>query len=408
MADTRAVSAGRVLLWLSFLLAGLWCARTVRVAVGRDVGEFVQYYTAGRAAGEGEPVASFYDDRSFRALTRSYGIDATNIYYPNPPTTAFLSVPLGELPFRESRLAWLGVSVAASLGSIALLARVVPLHGPALPLFATYSLLFQPLASNLVQGQAYAVLLGLQGLGLWALRRGRTGVAGLAMAVPLAGKLASPGVVLLAALPRYRKLALSALGGALALSAASAAALGIAPWAAFLGVGRRISGDPSLVVPAFQSLHGMVFRTLTRDAAWNPAGTWQAPLLAGALTVSSLLALVLLGLAMARREADPVRVLAWFLSLGILASPFAQDYTYTSALPLAALACGEVAAERRPSILLAWLAGLALLGAPFQLFVRLPADGLAAPLAYPRVWGTLVLLLLLARGTAQRTEEAPA
>lgn len=370
-------------------LFGARVASSMR-APGR--GEFAAYWTAARLVSEGAPVGPFYDDEAFRASLREKGIAQNDIWYPNPPTTAFAFLPLAALPYPLARAAWVGLSAGLLLATAAGLARISKLRGAFLAAFLLFALHGQPSRADLGHGQIYALATALLALAARELLAGRTGRFGGVLGVLAVVKLAGSHLWLLA-LPRRRRDGL-VWGGltAAGLLLLSVPFVGVAGWRAFLSVPARIAGDTSFSVTAFQSLGGLVRRLLVPDARWNPRPLLDAPVAASILLVvvqAALAGAVLLAVFRGRSEA-----LAFSSAIlaTLLASPFTQDYTFVQATVPAAFVLSVLQERPARGPILAALAGMALIGAADGHKSAALQDGAFVFLAYPKVYGALLLL----------------
>jgi hypothetical protein len=110
-------------------------------------------------------------------------------YNAHPPTSVLLALPLARLDYPDAVLAWNAISLAAFLGSLTIVATVLPvsrtLFSPALALLT----FCHPLYGNLCQGQL-TLILGFLVTMMWALERsGRSSAAGLLLGTATAIKL---------------------------------------------------------------------------------------------------------------------------------------------------------------------------------------------------------------------------
>ncbi|KAA0254564.1 DUF2029 domain-containing protein [Acidobacteria bacterium ACD] len=372
----------------------LFVPRVVASSRGVRGGEFAAYWTAARLVSEGAPVDRFYEDAEFRAHLRANGIAQNDIWYPNPPTTALVFLPLSGRRYEAARAAWVGLSGLLLVGMVALLARAAALEGGLLAAFVLFGLHGQPSLADLGHGQAYAFVTALLAVAARAFVLGRPRAFGSLLGVLAPVKLAGGHLWLLAIPRRLRTGLLWGVGSAAILVLLSVPFVGLAGWRAFLTVPGRIASDPTFSVTAFQSLGGLVRRLFVPDPTWNPRPLLDAPFVADALVVAAQLALAGIVLALGGRDREPGLALSAAVLAGLLASPFSQDYTYVQAVVPAAFVLSALQGGRVPGRTLAAFAGLLLIGASGWHKSAAFQDGAAALLAYPKVYGALILLVL--------------
>jgi hypothetical protein len=242
----------------------------------------------------------------------------------------------------------------------------------------------------------------LGGLVLYALARGHDALAGASLGLVFLLKLAGwPLWGVLALRARWRVLVWVA-------SASAAVVLLSLPWVKLdtwqyylLSVLPRWLQAPIAAVPAYQTVGGFWQHVLRFDPSLNPAPIADRPRLAAALTIACtlvLLGLTLIGL----RRAPLLLAVCAGLVLTVVLAPIAEQYHYLTAAP--ALIVGGVEwhrlGRRVPLGVLLVLAGLLMFWPLPYKDPRLAAGWLAV-LAYPRLWGGLLLwvgLYGLARG----------
>lgn len=372
---------------LALAAAAVLVTRTLLPTVGRIPDGFAAYYTASRALVEGRAGVWFYDDAVFRAdVERVTSGRAGDIFWANPPTAALLLAPLAPLSAGVARAIWIAVSLVFLCLALGFLANRLARRDAAwfaLPLLFVSA----PVTEGLVHGQAYISLLALMAIAYLGLDRRTPRLAGAALGVAALLKLSGlPLWVLLAARREWRALAWGA-GTCVAGVAASIPLVGVATWKTF--VFRAVPSflrDPAVAVTAYQTLPGF-FRHLFRyDAAWNstPIANW--PLVAEVIT--AIAGLALLALAVARARTAP---LAWTFAVGLILStilvPAAEQHAYVLLFPALLLLL-----SRRPTPVYGIAAALVLVPLPYT---RPLARGFGALLAYPRLYGALLLLALL-------------
>jgi hypothetical protein len=365
-------------------------------------GEIAAYWTAAHLVSEKARVERFYDDEAFQSSVHALGIAQNDIWYPNPPSTALVFLPLAGFSYETAKLVWLALSSVLTLATVAWLAHAARLRGAFLVAFVLFGLHGQPVISNLRHGQIYALVTALIALAAAGFRDARWWTFGGALGMLAGVKLAGSHLWLLTVSKRSRlalRWGLATTGAAVALSIPC---VGVAGWRAFLSVPVRIARDTSFAVTAFQSLGGLLRRLFVPDAAWNPHPLFDAPLLAGALTIASQAALAGIVLFLAFRGRNRTLTFSAAVLAGLGASPCSQDYTYSQPVVPAALILAALQESPRPGPVLAALGALLLIGGSDWHKATALQDGAAVLLAYPKVYGALLLFLLALRLSRER------
>jgi hypothetical protein len=352
---------------------------------------------------------ALYDDAAtLAAIERDSQGQARDIFTPSPPSVGLLFVPLLYLSPAALTAAWsLGQASALLLTLSLLLSRLgrlarLPLLSSLLVLAVTLS---EPMGSNWRGGQVYLWLTAWYAAVFWATtgrhlpaRGWRATGAGLALALAFVLKVA--GWPLWAWLIARREWPLALRAGAfigLGLTA-SLPVVGLDTWWYYwtVVVPTR-AGGAIAALTAFQTLNGFLQHMLRYDSTYNPAPLIDLPGLAAVLGV--LATAGLLGVTLWRARALP-RTLSAGAAVALIPvlSPIAEQYHYL--VLLIALAAAVAAWSRRRAA----GAGLVLLGATALLFLPLPfrdprlAQSALALLAYPRLYGALLVWGFLVAG----------
>ena len=348
-----------------------------------------------------------YDDAYTLQAVADYTHGRTHdIFSPTPPTLAVFLVPLLWLPPVALPVVWLGLDILAPLLAVWLTLKAVDL--PSLPLAgvcASLVLLSAPMWENNARGQVLHWQMLLFGLALYGLARGRQWLAGASLGLVFLLKLAGwPAWLVLAQRGRWRSLAwLGATAAAVVLLSLPWVTLDT--WRYYLtSVLPRWVQAPIAAVPAYQTVGGFWQHLFRFDPSSNPAPVADLPGLAAVLSISTTL--VLLGLTLfGLRRAPLLLAVSAGLVLTIVLAPIAEQYHYLTAV-LALIVAGAEwhRLGHRPGLgLLLLLAGaLILLPIPYK-DPRLAAGWLAL-LAYPRLWGGLLVwggLYTLARSVPE-------
>jgi alpha-1,2-mannosyltransferase len=289
-----------------------------------------------------------------------------------------------------ARAAWavlvlLGLTLAGGL----LLWRL-GMRGWLLPACIAFAMSFQPLYAELSRGQAYTPML-LALIVAWSgLQSRRAGLLGGALAfallIRIVGLLFWPWLLLTR---QWRALAwgLGITGGVclVLLIKLPDAWLATLPWL------QRMTSGAQTTVTAYQTLQSWSGHLFTYDAYWNPEPVIHAPLLAAWSSRLASGTMVVASLYAAWRATRADLAFALLVLAGLIVSPVSQGYHYTLALlPIVLLAAWL--ADRHARWLWAWLgAGAFLIAANLPYQAAALRDGAWALLAYPKLYGALLL-----------------
>jgi len=335
-----------------------------------------------------------YDDAyALQAIADYTHGRARDILSPTPPTMFVFIVPFQWLPAPASGAVWLGLDILAPLLAAWLTLKAV--NAPSLALAgicASLLLMSMPLWENNTRGQVLHWQMLLSALALYALARGRDALAGARLGLVFQLKLAGWPVWLgLAMRARWRALAWVAEAAA-ALVLLSLPWVKVETWQFYLNsVLPRWVQAPVAAVPAYQTVGGFWQHLLRFDPSSNPAPVADRPRLAAVL--SSACTLALLGLTLfGLRRAPLLLAVSAGLVLTVVLAPIAEQYHYLTAAPALIVAGVE---WQRQGHRFAWglllaLAGLLMFWPLYYKDPRL-AVGWLAVLAYPRLWGGLLL-----------------
>jgi hypothetical protein len=389
------------------------------------------YWVAARLAWEGQP-AAMYDDAAFQAAARRL-LAYPNTFAANLPTTALVFLPWAPLSSRTAIRLWVPFSLGCFLLAWLLLLgalRVGVWGGLGLSALVP---LFEPWRLDMRLGQMYGVLLLLAVGAALALVRGAGPervagprpwtarlLAGVLLGILCIAKLYYGAVLLLPALLRRQGTVVATAGGVFG-AAAGATILWWGPglWTTALPISLNWRLRPETAIIAYQSLNNFLMRFFHQHPDWNPR-----PIIADLPDLVTPLwwglALGILGLSLwalwPSRAAGPKTVAEQLLQpalaipVALLLAPISVSYHFVLALfPL--LVAGAVLRERRGRPALWGMLGAAafLIGAdlPYNTPDVFGADAL---LHYPRLYGTLllwVLIVVLLRSRPQPTTVQP-
>lgn len=407
--NTSTRRATLLLLWVVTALLALRLA-LVAVDVARlPTDGFAAYHTAARLLASGTPVARFYDDAWFGARVAEEAPAVRDIYFVNPPTAALLLLPLADLSYARARAIWVALNAVMLVAAALLIVREAGLRGLLVPAGLSLVLVWQPVYANLHQGQAYILMLLLLTLAWYGYRGRRDAMLGISLGAALLLKTAGLLIVpLLVVQRRWR---------ALAWTVGASAGIGIValPWiepAAWYRYALAVLGlahEPDLAVTAYQSLPGLLRHLTAFDAQWNPAPVINAPIAGRALQALAVAAIVAGCLLVAARSREPRNLtFAAALAATVVLSPVSLDYHYVLLLLPAVIVIAGMRERRGVGTWLLLAIGLVLIGA--DLPFRSPAlgAGIRAILAYPKLYGGLLvcgLALWLDRPRVEVTDE---
>ena len=380
-------------LWCVSLLLAVQVARFGAEVARLPTNGFVAYHTAARLLRQGAPVARFYDDDWFEAQVAAETPGVRDNYF-NPPPAALLLLPLGGLPYAQARVLWTAFNLIVLAAAALWLLREASLDGWRVPAFLIALLASQPLREELHQGQAYLLLLLLLTAAWSGYRRGQAGLLGVSLGLALTLKLAGLFIVpLLIVQRRWRALGWT-VASALSLALVSLPWIGLAAWRRFAEALLRLRGEPDLAVTAYQSLPGLVRHLTTWDAQWNPGPLLDASGLGRVLQVIVLLAALGVVAAAARHAAGDLAFAA-AVTVGVVASPLSLDYHYVLLFLPVAILLGRVGRQQPFAPLLVLMLALVMVGASLPINSPRLRDGWPALLAYPKLYGGLLMLGLV-------------
>jgi hypothetical protein len=418
----RLLMRPRWLAWccVAFALV-FFCWRTVIPATRFNTYAFAVYYTSARLTLQGQGGARFCDPW-FIEQQNQLGLRA-DVFCPFPPTMALLMMPVAWMPPIAARVAWIGLDVAMVSAMVAIAwwlgGRITPQAtagtesripfvrylAPALAVVALY----QPLHADLQANQVYTLIALLYALWLYGYATGRDWLCGAAMAGLALAKLSGwPLWVFTLVSRRWRTFAW-AIGLGLAGMLATLPLLSLDFWELYLL--RQIVTVPDNPVngsPAFQTMTSLLRQCFFYDGNWSASPLVDAPWLARGLWW--LLAAILLWATLRRAAADTTLFSAMAVCCLIVPlQPAGEQYHYTLLLTVLLILLGgwvygriTIDTFRTPTIVCLCLAGLLFVAPAY--FLRPPwltSGWPLAPLAYPRLYGALLLWggLLIMRDT---------
>ena len=394
--------------WLVAALVGFWLVLATGRSVTRRSHGFVSHYTASRLVIEGVDGAQLYDDAWFREQVKRFEPTVIDFYGANIPTTSLLLVPLAWIDYRPARAIWVAASLVGLTAAAVVIALQLKLHGPWTPAFLGLTFSFQPVNENLTHGQMYVLVLVVLVVAWIGYRRWRPGTFGGAVGALFMAKTAALMMwPLLLVERRWRALA---WGGGVVFAGAlvSTVVLGTGAWTAYLDAARRLPGSAHLSVTAYQTQLSFFRHLLVYDAEWNPTPLMDLPILGQALPIVGLGVLLAISLWYAYRRGASDPVFAAFVLLGLIVSPVSLDYHYVIALLPIGILLSQFRGQLRswPGLIL--ITGTLLIAADLPYRVASLTPGAWALLAYPKLYGALLLWGLALVGSKSAASAAAA
>jgi hypothetical protein len=386
------------LLWLIVMVLAVRFIQFSAAAAVRPSPGFVAAYTAARLVYEGADASQFYDDDWFIAQVGRFEPGIGDIFV-NPPTTSLLLLPLAGFDYATARLIWTALNLLGLVAIVGWLLRQLQFKGLWVPAAISFALLYQPFYANMRGGQVYIFLLGLLLLVWHGYRHKKDALLGITLGLMLVLKLATPLLwPLLLVQKRWRALFWGfASAGAVVLL--SLPWLGVNAWIRHITIILKSGSRPESAVTAYQTVFSFFRHLLTYDAQWNPDPLLQLPALGAWLPWLAFAVLLGVSLVWAYKVGTHDQLFAAFTILSVILSPWALEHHYPLLfLPLAILTAWV---RREPGYWpwVVWGLGLVLIAAPLSYQVPLLTGGRWAFLAYPRLYGALLLWGLALWGT---------
>lgn len=381
---------------------------------GRLTGGFSSYYTASRLISEGVDPAIFYDEPWFQEQTLRFGFaGATDIWHVNPPATTLLFLPIAWLSPERADWVWTVANVVLLLATLVVLRRLFEDAGmilgwrePLTWLLAGVAFVYNPFWQNIVQGQLYGLLMLGLALAWSSYVRGQEyrfgGLLGLMFVFKMSG-----GLLWLIPLleRRWRSLA---SGGAVFLVVASvtSALWGHQAWREWLVRLPGLYDQPWSGVTAYQTTNSLIHHLTSFDARFSPEPVAQLPWLTMPLVYLvfglAVGGAVVLGWFRVRRDLpdNHLRLLriGMLSALAVPLQPLGEEYHYPLLLPSVLLLLGILAGavpSIRPDPWAGMLGvfGVLLVTVPLPFKDEVFVGGWSALLAYPKLYGALLVVL---------------
>jgi len=401
------------------VLIGLFTWLVVRPAAANPyTNGFATLYTESRILIESpRDLRRVYENDWFQQqIDRFLGRHVLDIAQGQPPTMSLMLAPVAWLSPARARLVWIVLSTLFWVAGLAALANGLALRSlygvPAFVWLTAAVTPYRPIAENLKRGQGYALMFFLLCLAVRSMlrptrRRAWTGgvFLGLMFALKSAGLWLYP---LLTAARKWRLLSAAAAAAATA-ALVGAALAGWQIWPIYVDRAFHwIATEPSNHVTAYQTVASLAGHLFVFHPVWNPSPVRHLPALAKALP---LLAMGIVFVISARRQRlDSERLEERALTLGMFVAPLVamapigEGYHYTMIFPAVLIGWWwflRTEAPKRNWLLMAVCTALICTPQQYYGSSHLQAGWLAL-LAYPRVYGALMLWGLLAHAMVAR------
>jgi hypothetical protein len=388
------------LLWLfgysGAVMAGLLLLLMAFHGIDRPVVGFQAYFTAAHLVAERQPLQYLYDDDWFKEQVHRTDPTINDIYNVNLPTTALVYTPLAVFQTHKSaRIAWTLLSIPLLILLVESLVSLAGAGPMARPFWYTGVLLSDPVWTNTRQGQAYVlVTLGLLLVVRWWRRH--PGAAGAALAAVFLFK--SGGTMLwptLAVAGRWRLL-VWAFGIVAVLVAVTWSLVGAEGWLAYLRAMQALSHSEYLRVTAYQTAPSILQHLLGGNhTPGHPVIQLSAAMVQG-IVFAAVLAMLAATLVIARLRARDDLIVGMAILLTVMTVPLSGGHAYVvSAIPLAMLLGRLHWPAQKLALSFMWV-GVAMIALPLPYKSSHLVDGWFALLAYPKLYGGLMLWILCA------------
>ena len=382
---------GPMLLGVSVLIT---LFTTVLPSSKRITHGFAAYYTASRLILEHRGGPIFYDDTAFQAqVAAKTSGQAADIFWANPPTMGLMFIPLATLSISDARYIWTLISLISLILAVTISGLVIfktPFRTKEFYFSASILFLSVPVARNFQFGQVYIFLLLIYVTALLALRYNFDWLAGFLTAFALALKASGlPLLVLLALRGRWQLIVWTLITFAV-MTFLSIPLVGVSTWLIYLfDVIPQFLADPVIAVTAYQTVPGFIRHLFIYNPIWNPDPLADWPMFAS--IIGLLIALEFVGISSWGSQRTS---LEWTFCIGLLLSlilvPVAEQHHYVLLFPAFLLA---VHSSNVPKWLLFVAAALIVL--PLEYMNKNLSSGWWALLAYPRLYGAILLFFIL-------------
>ncbi len=377
--------------WVLVAVLATHLVQFVNEGFDRPAHGFVSHYTASQLVLNGAEVAQFYDDDWFKVRVSEHEPTVIDPYGTNLPTMSLLMLPLTVFDYHQARVVWTVASLVLLIVTLAVLMWQLNLTANWIAAFSCYVLLYQPLYEHLFHGQMYILALALLTASWWGFRHASAGLVGVPLGTLLATKTAALMVWPLLLLHQRWRALLWGASTILVVAGLSLPWLGVNAWTRYWDAAVRLPSEAFLSVMAYQTQLSFFRHLFVYDEQWNPGPLFDLPRVGMVLSWIGTVVLLGVSAAVTLARKHPDLLFAAFVLLSLVLSPVSLDYHYVMALLSVALLLSHW--QRR---MVSW-EGLALTAGAILIAADLPyrsaelADGAWALLAYPKLYGALLL-----------------
>ncbi len=359
---------------------------------------FASYYTSAKMLTDGSDMAAAYDTTYYYSKMQSYGFGSVKDLS-NLPTGSFVMLPLIWLEPVTAKIVWNVLGIIFLFTSILLLFKTfdIPLNDAPGLMLILITLLFYPFYYNLIYGQAYAFLLLLASVSIYGFKKDNA----LLTAIPLALIIILKGYGLfpLAALLLLRKpkMFLYTSGLAAVIFLLTLPLFGISAWQMYYAKFYSVVayGEYSSNA-AYQTLGSLLGHLFSYNSTANRNALLSIPKIYVYYFTQITGLIVLYFLSIRFRKENILVFFVMSFALNVIFSPAAEDYHSLFYIPLIFLTGSMFLKDLNLRSTGTYLFTLAILLLMLPIPFRQIQDT-AFPLyilAYPRLYGAIILLLI--------------
>jgi|WetSurMetagenome_2_1015567.scaffolds.fasta_scaffold24284_2 hypothetical protein len=289
---------------------------------------FASYFTASRLIIEGEIPSDFYNDDYFSSKVKNYVPGIYEIYSVNMPITAFMVLPLAFFGHDTARILWNILSLVLLAFTIFFTLKKMQFNQTWLPFTLILIFSFQPLYSNMMQAQAYILVLSLLSIVFFVYKSNKDNLTGLFMGIVLLAKSAGNILLILFAIQKRWNSLLWVFTYLLLIFLITLPILGVNSWLAYLDKLLNYSSDASLSVTAHQSIYSFCYHLFSYNAKWNPHPILNQEIIAKVLTMffSFLVLVVTVYYVIKYKKVE--LAFGSFIIISLILNPATMDYHY--------------------------------------------------------------------------------
>lgn len=391
-----------------FISLAWFLMQVVWPATQRPLRGFAAYYTASKLLINGQIGPQAYDDAWFNEqLQHEVQHPMHEVFSPTLPTVSWLMLPLIWLPPQTARNVWTWSMAGLFLATLGLLVYIMYQQNGQRPqpllwsAFVSLALIFPGTAANFHEDQTLIFFFFLFGVSFWGVIQQNQALAGSALGLAFILKTTGAALWLFFFVRRQGSALIWGGGTVLAIFLLSLPWIGSETWLMYAQEVGRVSNSPIKAVTAYQTTAGLFEHLFRFDAQWNPAPLVDWPILARLLTVT-VMGLTTLITLWVGRQAKPAMLFAMLVILSVILLPVAEEHHFVMMLIPIFLLMDRLVKQRSKGAAI-WLEGVIFVGAMFLLIAPIPYEspalslGWLALLAYPRLYGSWLLWLLLMR-----------